>query len=184
MLETYRSLVSREHFLTEVPYERTKYRIATAPDPAQERTLVPPDLTPKEPIRTPPPLPEARPFAPPLRARPQWSESDWLTLLSARGANATQVSSLYLRGLRPDTLVSEPVELIAVVPSTLRATYALFSLDGNSLGMTNLRPFRCTLDPGTLPPGRHEVKVIIIDRDGREHTPPAIVFRVRATGKD
>jgi len=167
VLDTYCALIAPEYFLSEVPYERDKYRLALGPAPPRVPALP-----------VPPPLPDLLPPAPPAQSLAASTEEDWLALLTTRGANATQVSALTLQGVHAGQEVAEATELVAVVPSRIQAVYALFELDGRVIHGTNVAPFRCHLAPASLTPGTHEVRVVVTDRAGQERATNLIPFRV------
>lgn len=172
VLKTYRRLIASDYFLTSVAYDRDKYRLPQHPGEVSGPVLVAATSP-----RVPPPLPDVRPPAPTLGLTPEWTEADWVSLLSRVGGNATQTSGLRLIGIRPGQVVRGTVELRVALPPHVEAVYAVLEVDGRAVHATNIKPFRFTFAPERLVAGPHRARIIVTDRDGNDHPSRPVPFQ-------
>ena len=149
VLQTYQALIADPHFLSDVPY-----RFAQRPQP-------------------PPKLEGAwsRDHAP--------SEERPLDeALEHRGAVMTALSSVRISHLKNNQVVSSNIEISVLLPLSLRPRYVTFVVDDRLSIVTNNEPFRCLLSKGRLKAGKHTVKAIAYDADGKAHESETVTFTV------
>lgn len=158
ILAAYVKLVSSTYFLSQVVKER-QIASAAPPQVASLPGAATPPTPPQAPVTVPaPPLPKP---AAPLPATNLPLAGTRLGLAPPSGA------MIVVQGGRPEAL-SGRVEIAAEVGKLVPADTATFYVDGRFLAITNVQPFRFVWNASNLPPGAHDLKVVL--SNDAEHT--------------
>lgn len=102
--------------------------------------------------------------------------------LEHRGAVMTALSSVRISHLKNNQVISSSIEIGVLLPLSLRPRYVTFVVDDRLSIVTNNEPFRCLLSKGRLKAGRHTVKAIVYDADGKAHESETVAFTVQDEG--
>ena len=154
VLQAYSQLVGNTYFLSTVPDEVS---LAARPNGAAAPPEVP--VGPGEPVS--PISPVVRPPGP--GAPVQTNVPLAGTRLGAVGATAV---AIIVQGSSPGALTGQ-VEIVADVGHQLEAESAVFYVDGNFAAMTNVAPFRFTLNAGNFAAGEHRLKIVVSNSGDR-----------------
>jgi hypothetical protein len=146
-LSTYVSLVANAHFLSRVPYDPKAFE-----GPVKPGTTIGPRG---------------------IKIRPSTSE---LEMLSDTGSVAANLDEPRLRGVQSGEIVTDDLELRAQLPMNLTPRGLLWQIDGRTIALTNVAPYRITVSKDRYGPGPHTARVIVLAHDGVQHSSPAVEF--------
>jgi hypothetical protein len=140
-------------------------RFAPAPPPVKPPPLTPPPVAP--PPLTPPPAPPL----PPLQANlPEVDDQPELRPMR---------TPFGILGLRPEQRVTGRVQLSVYHPPEWQVDTVICLVNGELVTVTNVPPYHWTWNAAGLEPGRYELQVRLIKRDGTQVTSPALAVEVR-----
>jgi hypothetical protein len=152
VLQAYSQFINSAHFLSTVPDE---VALAARPNGAAAPVPVGPGepVTPINPVVRPPVAGGAVATSVPLAG----------TRAGAVGATAVAV---IVQGGSPGALTGL-TEVLADVGRQLEADSVMFYVDGNFTAMTNVAPFRFTLNAANFAPGEHRLKIVVSNSSDR-----------------
>lgn len=150
VLQAYSDLVRSDHFLTEVPKE-----LVLAARPVTEPGPTP--VGPIEPVR--PRQPDPLPVAAPPTSVP---------LATTKLGTAPPTGAvLVVQGGSPGALAGRVEVTVDLGRQLEGADAATFYMDGEFLAITNVAPYRFTLDAATIEAGEHVLKVVVTNTGDR-----------------
>jgi hypothetical protein len=96
------------------------------------------------------------------------------------GAVAATLTEPMLRGLQAGEVVDGDLELRAQLPLDLQVQGILWQVDGQTVALTNAAPFRVSIPRARFGPGKHSVRLVVIERrTGQQHASQEVEFQVK-----
>ena len=98
--------------------------------------------------------------------------------LEDSGAVLMGLSEPMLRGLNDGDIIQGDLNLRAQLPLNMEAKGLIWQVDGRTVAMTNVKPYRVYIPIAKIGPGKHTARVIALDNNLKQSASPEVTFEL------